>query len=100
MSREIDIEEQFHDKDRKKNRKLRKIAQDKDRSKFKKTDLAKKNTLKIDPSWQRGKVIAITGAQGDHNFLSVAKLFGARQAFEKPFDINKLLDAVKEELAA
>lgn len=57
-------------------------------------------TLQLTREYLDAKVIAITGAQGDHNFLSVAKLFGARQAFEKPFDINKLLDAVKEELAA
>ena len=45
------------------------------------------------------KVIAITGAQGDRNFLDVAKLFGARRTFEKPFDLKQLVQAVKEELA-
>jgi two-component system, response regulator, stage 0 sporulation protein F len=57
-------------------------------------------TLQLTREYVDAKVIAITGAQGDHNFLDIAKLFGARRAFEKPFDINKLLDAVKEELAA
>jgi two-component system response regulator (stage 0 sporulation protein F) len=41
----------------------------------------------------------MTGAQGDRNFLDVAKLFGARRVFEKPFDINELVKAVQEELA-
>jgi two-component system response regulator (stage 0 sporulation protein F) len=45
------------------------------------------------------KVIAMTGAQGDKNFLDVAKLFGARRVFEKPFDLDKLVQAINEELA-
>ncbi len=57
-------------------------------------------TLQLTREYLDARVIAITGAQGDHNFLNVAKLLGARRAFEKPFDINKLLDAVQEELAA
>jgi len=56
-------------------------------------------TLQLTREYLDAKVIAITGAQGDHNFLDVAKLFGARRTFEKPFDINKLLEAVEEELA-
>jgi two-component system response regulator (stage 0 sporulation protein F) len=56
-------------------------------------------TLQLTREYVDAKVIAMTGAQGDHNFLDVAKLFGARRTFEKPFDINKLLQAVKEELA-
>ncbi|UVT16922.1 MAG: response regulator [Nitrospira sp.] len=55
-------------------------------------------TLQLTREYLDAKVIAITGAQGDHNFLDVAKLFGARRTFEKPFDINKLLEAVNEEL--
>jgi two-component system response regulator (stage 0 sporulation protein F) len=46
-----------------------------------------------------GKVIAMTGAQGDKNFLDVAKLFGARRVFEKPFDLDTLVKAINEELA-
>ena len=45
------------------------------------------------------KIIAMTGAQGDRNFLDVAKLFGARRVFEKPFDLNKMVEAVNEDLA-
>jgi two-component system response regulator (stage 0 sporulation protein F) len=29
----------------------------------------------------------------------VAKLFGARRVFEKPFDLTKMVEAVNEELA-
>lgn len=61
MSREYDYEEQFHDKDRKQWKKERRHAQVSDRSKFKKTDQEKKETVEIDPNWQRGRVVAITG---------------------------------------
>ena len=57
-------------------------------------------TLQLTREYLDAKVIAMTGAQGDRNFLDVAKLFGARRVFEKPFDLNKLVEAVKEELAA
>ena len=57
-------------------------------------------TLQLTREYVDAKVIAMTGAQGDRNFLDVAKLFGARRAIEKPFDINILLQTVKEELAA
>jgi two-component system, response regulator, stage 0 sporulation protein F len=56
-------------------------------------------TLQLTREYLDAKVIAITGAQGDQNFLDVAKLLGARRAFEKPFDIHKLLEAVEEELS-
>ena len=39
-------------------------------------------TLQLTREYLDAKVIAITGAQGDQNFLDVAKLFGARRAFE------------------
>lgn len=57
-------------------------------------------TLQLTREYVDAKVIAITGAQGNRNFLDVAKLFGARRTIEKPFDINTLIQAVKEELAA
>ena len=56
-------------------------------------------TLQLTREYVDAKVIAITGAQGDRNFLDVATLFGACRTFEKPFDLNKLLQAVEEELA-
>ncbi len=56
-------------------------------------------TLQLTREYLDAKIIAMTGAQGDRNFLDVAKLFGARRTFEKPFDLNKMLQAVQEELA-
>lgn len=56
-------------------------------------------TLQLTREYLDAKVIAMTGAQGEKNFLDVAKLFGARRVFEKPFDLAQLLKAVNEELA-
>jgi len=56
-------------------------------------------TLQLTREYLDAKVIAMTGAQGDKNFLDVAKLFGARRVFEKPFDLDKLVQAINEELA-
>jgi len=56
-------------------------------------------TLQLTREYIDAKVIAMTGAQGEKNFLDVAKLFGARRVFEKPFDLAKLVQAVNEELA-
>jgi two-component system response regulator (stage 0 sporulation protein F) len=56
-------------------------------------------TLQLTREYLDAKVIAMTGAQGDRNFLAVAKLFGARRVFEKPFDLDTLVQAVNEELA-
>lgn len=55
-------------------------------------------TLQLTREYVDAKIIAMTGAQGDKNFLDVAKLFGARRVFEKPFDLAKLVQAVNEEL--
>ena len=56
-------------------------------------------TLQLTREYLDAKVIAMTGAQGDRNFLDVAKLFGTRHVFEKPFDIDKLVQPINEELA-
>jgi two-component system, response regulator, stage 0 sporulation protein F len=56
-------------------------------------------TLELTREYVDAKVIAMTGAQGDRNFLDVAKLFGAQRVFEKPFDLDTLLQAINEELA-
>lgn len=56
-------------------------------------------TLQLSREYVDTKIIAMTGAQGDRNFLDVAKLFGACRAFEKPFDLQQMLHAVQEELA-
>lgn len=57
-------------------------------------------TLQLSREYVDTKIIAMTGAQGDRNFLDVAQLFGACRAFEKPFDLQQMLQAVQEELAA
>jgi DNA-binding NtrC family response regulator len=44
------------------------------------------------------KVIAMTAGRRDTNFLDVAKLFGAHRTLEKPFKIEDMLKAVREEL--
>jgi two-component system response regulator (stage 0 sporulation protein F) len=56
-------------------------------------------TLQLTREYLDAKVIAMTGAHGEKNFLDVAKLFGARRVFEKPFDLAQLVQAVNEELA-
>jgi len=56
-------------------------------------------TLQLTREYLDARIIAMTGAQGDRNFLDVAKLFGARRVFEKPFDLTKMVEAVNEELA-
>jgi two-component system response regulator (stage 0 sporulation protein F) len=57
-------------------------------------------TLQLSREYVDTKIIAMTGAQGDRNFLDVAQLFGACRAFEKPFDLQQMLRAVQEELTA
>jgi two-component system response regulator (stage 0 sporulation protein F) len=43
--------------------------------------------------------IAISGGRGNHGWLDAAKLLGTRQTFQKPLDMEKLLDAVRDDLA-
>jgi two-component system response regulator (stage 0 sporulation protein F) len=54
--------------------------------------------LDLTREFLHAKVIAISGAGGEQNVLDVAKLFGARQTFEKPFSVPRLLQAVRYEL--
>jgi two-component system response regulator (stage 0 sporulation protein F) len=54
--------------------------------------------LDLTREFLHAKVIAISGAGGEQNVLDVAKLFGARQTFQKPFSVPHLLDAVRYEL--
>ncbi|MFY4728086.1 response regulator [Nitrospira sp. BLG_2] len=42
-------------------------------------------TLALTQEFLDARVIAMTGAVGDQNFLNVAKLFGARRVIQKPF---------------
>ncbi len=54
--------------------------------------------LELTREFLHAKVIAISGAGGEQNVLDVAKLFGARQTFQKPFSMPQLLGAVRYEL--
>jgi two-component system, response regulator, stage 0 sporulation protein F len=54
--------------------------------------------LELTRQFLYAKVIAISGAGGEQNVLDVAKLLGARQTFQKPFSVPRLLDAVRYEL--
>ncbi|MEI8015468.1 MAG: response regulator [Nitrospira sp.] len=54
--------------------------------------------LELTREFLRAKVIAISGAGEGKNVLDVAKLLGARQTFQKPFSVSKLLGAVRYEL--
>jgi two-component system response regulator (stage 0 sporulation protein F) len=42
-------------------------------------------TLALTQEFLDARVIAMTGATGDRNFLNIAKLFGARRVIQKPF---------------
>jgi two-component system response regulator (stage 0 sporulation protein F) len=54
--------------------------------------------LELTREFLHAKVIAISGAGGEQNVLDAAKLLGARQTFQKPFSMKRLLDAVRYEL--
>jgi two-component system, response regulator, stage 0 sporulation protein F len=42
-------------------------------------------TLALTQEFLDARVIAMTGATGNQNFLNIAKLFGARRVIQKPF---------------
>lgn len=52
-------------------------------------------TLALTREFLNARVIAITGATGDQNYLNVAKLFGARRVVQKPFTAEEILRAVQ-----
>lgn len=54
--------------------------------------------LELTREFLDAKVIAISGAGEERTVLDVAKLFGARQTFQKPFSMPQLLSAVRYEL--
>jgi DNA-binding NtrC family response regulator len=54
--------------------------------------------LALTREFLHAKVIAISGAGGEHNVLDAAKLLGVRRTFQKPFSMTRLLDAVRYEL--
>ena len=54
--------------------------------------------LELTREFLDAKVIAISGAGEEKNVLDVAKLLGARQTFQKPFNMSQFLGAVRYEL--
>lgn len=52
-------------------------------------------TLALTREFLDARVIAMTGATGDQNFLNIAKLFGARRVIQKPFSPTDLRRAVQ-----
>ncbi len=55
-------------------------------------------TLELTREFLDAKVIAMTGATGDQNFLNVAKLFGARRVIKKPFSVEAIRHLVRHTL--
>ncbi len=53
--------------------------------------------LELTRQFLHAKVIAISGMGGEAHVLDAAKFFGARQTFQKPFSMPRLLDAVRYE---
>lgn len=51
-------------------------------------------TLALTQEFLDARVIAITGATGDQNFLNIARLFGARRVIQKPFTVAEIRQAV------
>ncbi|QPD03707.1 MAG: Histidine kinase [Candidatus Nitrospira kreftii] len=56
-------------------------------------------TLALTQEFLDARVIAITGATGDRNYLNVATLFGARRVIQKPFTPDEIRRAVRYTLA-
>jgi two-component system response regulator (stage 0 sporulation protein F) len=52
-------------------------------------------TLALTQEFLDARVIAMTGAGGDQNFLNVAKLFGAREVIQKPFSVQEIRRVVR-----
>jgi len=55
--------------------------------------------LELTREFLDARVIAMSGASGEHNLLSVAKLFGARHILEKPFGADQIRRLVTYTLA-
>jgi two-component system, response regulator, stage 0 sporulation protein F len=55
-------------------------------------------TLALTQEFLDARVIAMSGASGDQNFLDVAKLFGARQVIQKPFTVDQVRRIVRTTL--
>jgi DNA-binding NtrC family response regulator len=55
--------------------------------------------LELNRNFPEVKVIVMSGGLESEGALNVAKQLGARQTFQKPLDIETLLNAVRYELA-
>jgi DNA-binding NtrC family response regulator len=55
--------------------------------------------LELTRTFLNVKVIAISGGLEGEGVLDMAKLLGARQTFQKPFDLEQVLSAVRYDLA-
>ena len=89
-----DYEEEFHAKDRKQFKKERKIAQNTDRSKFKKTDLTEKAAEVPIEHLRRGRVIAITGEGAEIDFEGKIEICSLKGLLKKEMGRAKNLIAV------
>ena len=56
--------------------------------------------LELNRTFPEVKVIVMSGGLESEGALNVAKQLGARQTFQKPLDIETLLNAVRYELAS
>ena len=56
-------------------------------------------TLQLTREYMDTKIIAMTGAQGDRNFLDIAKLFGAHRTFQQPLALQAMPNAEGAALA-
>lgn len=56
-------------------------------------------TLELTREFLDAKVIAMTGALGNQNFLNVTRLFGARHVLQKPFGVEEICRLVNLTLA-
>jgi CheY-like chemotaxis protein len=54
--------------------------------------------LELNRNFPNVKIIAMSGGPEREGGLHAAKLLGARQTFQKPFDMSALLDAVRYEV--
>lgn len=90
----FDYEEDFHARDRKQFRKERKLAQQTDRSKFKKTDLEAAKKTELSDEFLRGRVISISGEGSLVDFEKKQYLCSLKGFLKKEKTLAKNLIAV------
>ncbi len=90
-----DYEEEFHKRDRKESRKLRKRAQNTDRSKYKKTDASKQTKeASSKENLHKGKVLSISGEGSIVDFEEKQYLCSLKGLLKKEKSLSKNLIAV------